>query len=102
MLPQIYFLIGPKSGGKSTLGNALGERTNMKLLNFPKFVRDNGLKGRDSQIITMELIRSLQNEIHPRVMIEDFPEDEMQAKFFFKNCTTPLHIFYVKCSKDTC
>jgi adenylate kinase family enzyme len=34
MLPQIFFLIGPKCSGKTTLGSALAERTNMTLMNF--------------------------------------------------------------------
>lgn len=43
MLPQIFFLIGPKSSGKTTLGSALAERSNMKMLNFEKFLKENGL-----------------------------------------------------------
>jgi Adenylate kinase len=73
MLPQVYFLIGPKCSGKTALGSALGERANMHLLNFSKFVKDNGLKGRDDEVLTQALIKSMRNEIHPRVLIEDFP-----------------------------
>jgi shikimate kinase len=40
-------MIGPKCSGKTTLGAALSERTNMLPLNFSKFVKDNGLKGKD-------------------------------------------------------
>jgi len=38
MLPQISCIIGPKASGKTTLGNALCERTNMKLIDFNDFV----------------------------------------------------------------
>ena len=38
MLPQISCIVGPKASGKTTLGNALCERTNMKLLNFNEFI----------------------------------------------------------------
>lgn len=44
MLPQIFSIIGPKCSGKTALGSALAERTNMNLVNFTKFVKDNGLK----------------------------------------------------------
>lgn len=40
-LPQVFFMIGPKCSGKSSLGAALAERTNMQVLNFGKFVKDN-------------------------------------------------------------
>ena len=34
MLPQISCIIGPKGAGKTTLGTALCERTNMKLVQY--------------------------------------------------------------------
>ena len=34
MLPEIFFMIGPKCSGKSHLGKALSDRTNMMTLNF--------------------------------------------------------------------
>ena len=43
MLPQISCIIGPKASGKTTLGAALCERTNMKLVNFNSFIEDNKL-----------------------------------------------------------
>ena len=59
MLPQISCIIGPKASGKSTLGAALCERTNMKLLNFNKFVVDNNLAECDEETRTMALIKQL-------------------------------------------
>jgi len=44
MLPQIFSIIGPKCSGKTALGSALAERTNMNLINFSNFVKENGLK----------------------------------------------------------
>ena len=35
MLPQVFYLIGPKCSGKTTLGSHLAHRTNMNMLNFP-------------------------------------------------------------------
>ncbi len=73
MLPEIFFIIGPKSSGKSALGTALADRTNMTQLNFTKFIKDHGLKGKDDETITMTLIKHLVNETAPRILIEDFP-----------------------------
>jgi adenylate kinase family enzyme len=43
MLPQVSFLAGPMCSGKSTIGKALCDRTNGKLINFGQFVRDRAL-----------------------------------------------------------
>lgn len=76
MLPEMFFMIGPKCSGKTTLGGAFAEKTNMHLLNFPKFVKDNGLLGKDDETVTMALIKRLINEIHPRILMEDFPQND--------------------------
>lgn len=35
-----------------------------------------------------------------RVLIEEFPQTELQARYFSKNCVDPTHVFYVRCSLD--
>lgn len=102
ILPQVSFLIGPQGAGKSVLGRGLCERTNMKLLNFPKFVADNNLESNDDETVTSALISALSAELKPRVLLEDFPQTEFQAKFFIKNCVAPSRVFVLNCSKDTC
>ena len=57
MLPQISCMIGPKASGKTTLGNALCERTNMKLINFNDFISDNCLTDENDETVTMALIK---------------------------------------------
>jgi len=59
MLPQISFIIGPKASGKSTLGNALCERTNMKMMNYNQFVAENDLADNDDEEKTTALIQHL-------------------------------------------
>lgn len=86
MLPQIFYLIGPKCSGKSSLGSALAERTNMNTLNFTQFVKEHGLKGLDCEAKTQALIKYLVNETSPRILLEDFPQTLTQAKYFDKNC----------------
>jgi len=102
MLPQIQCIVGPKASGKTTLGRALCQRTNMKLINFSDFVVEEGLTNADEETTTMALIRRLAAEITPRVLLEDFPTSEFQAKFFVKNCVAPSHIFHLSCGKDEC
>lgn len=57
MLPQISCMIGPKASGKTTLGNALCERTNMKLINFNDFISDNCLTDENDETVTIALIK---------------------------------------------
>ncbi len=40
--------------------------------------------------------------IYPRILLEDFPQNDLQARYFMKNCTKPSEVFYVTCPKDTC
>ena len=73
MLPQISCVIGPKASGKTTLGNALCERTNMKLINYNEFIAEQNLADCDDETKTSALIKRLSGEICPRVLLEDFP-----------------------------
>jgi len=102
MLPQISCIIGPKASGKSVLGQALCERTNMKLLNYNGFVAEQNLGECNEEIKTMALIKRLSQETSPRVLLEDFPQSAFQAKFFIKNCVAPSCVFALECSKDVC
>jgi len=101
LLPQVSFMLGPKCSGKTTLGKALAEKTNMKLINFGQFLKAKGVKGSDEDQ-TMALIKHLQEEVSPRILLEDFPQNDTQAKFFVKNCKAPEQVFCLACSKDTC
>jgi adenylate kinase family enzyme len=52
MLPQIFWMIGPKCSGKTALGSALADRTNMSHLNFTKLIKESGLKEADDETKT--------------------------------------------------
>ena len=71
MMPKIYFILGPKCSGKTKLGNALCERTNMKLLDFKQFKKQ--IDSDSDEVLTLELIKQLRNDVNPRILIEDFP-----------------------------
>ena len=78
MLPQIFFMIGPKGCGKSTLAKELAFRTNMEVINFDNFLKSSGFStvNYDDEEVTMTLIKKLINETAPRVLLEDFPRSE--------------------------
>jgi hypothetical protein len=66
-------LIGPKVSGKTTLGQAIAERTNAKLLKFGQFLKESKLEGSDDNTVVLALIQKLALEISPRIIITDFP-----------------------------
>ena len=101
LLPEIFFLIGPKASGKTTVGSTLAFKTNMLHMKFDDFAKKNSLSDADDETLVFTLIKSLLNEVSPRILIEGFPRNQIQARLFAKNCTTPAKVFYLKCSKDT-
>jgi len=76
VLPQVSFMIGPQGSGKSVLGKALCERTNMKSIKFPDFVKEQNLGNKDEETVVVALISRLSLELSPRVLLEDFPQTE--------------------------
>ena len=104
MLPEIFFMIGPKGSGKSTIAKELANRTNMEVLSFDRFLTHAGLNPHDfdDEEATLALVRHLVNETSPRILIEDFPRTEKQARLFIRNSVLPSEVFFVRCSKDIC
>jgi adenylate kinase family enzyme len=104
MLPQVFFAIGPKGSGKTSVSKELGARTNMDVLNFDTFLKNAGfdMNDYDEEEATLALVKNLVNETAPRVLVEDFPRSEFQARLFIKNCVKPSEVFYFRCSKDVC
>jgi len=76
VLPQVAFMVGPTKAGKTTLAVALAERTNMSLLDFPQFLRQQGLSQAAEEDQVKGLIRYLVDQASPRVLIEEFPQTE--------------------------
>ena len=101
LLPEVFFLIGPRGSGKTTVGTTLAHRTNMLLMNFDDFVKKNSLSNSDDETVVFKLIKTLLNEVSPRILIEGFPQNQTQARCFIKNWTTPEKVFYLRCTKDT-
>jgi broad-specificity NMP kinase len=101
-MPQTMFVIGPKASGKTQVGANIAERTNMNLINFTDFVSTNGLRGKSDEEVTMALINSLSKEVCARVILESFPQNDFQAKFFIRNCKAPSNVFVLNCPQDIC
>lgn len=102
VLPQCMFILGPKASGKTTIGKAISARTNTKLINFNDFIEQNGLEDQDDETITSHFIKSLSSQAAPRLVLENFPHNEFQAKYFLRNGTNPSNVFSLQCSKDIC
>lgn len=73
LLPEVYFLIGPKASGKTIVGKHLAEKTNMQLLNFKSFCHSKGIQNQDDEAKVFKLIGYLNDSVSPRILLEDFP-----------------------------
>jgi len=96
------FVLGPKGSGKTTIAKNLSERTNAAFINFLEFKKANGLQEADDEESVLKLIQTLAGELKPRVVLENFPQNLLQAKFFLRNCKAPSNVFNLNCSKDIC
>lgn len=74
-MPQIVLMIGPKGSGKSQISHNLAFRTNMSHINFTEYLEANELGDCDDDTICQHLIKKLSEQIEPRAIIEDFPQN---------------------------
>jgi adenylate kinase family enzyme len=102
VLPQTMFILGPKASGKTTIGNCMASRTNGKLIDFNQFCQNQGLEGQDDETVTTQFIKHLAKQVTPRLILENFPQNSFQAKFFLRNGCTPSNVFALQCTKDIC
>ena len=102
ILPQVMFMLGPKASGKSRVADDIAQRSNMRHIKFDEYLKTNNLTECDDEAVCMHLIQNLACEQLPRVILEDFPQNLFQAKFFLRNCKAPSNVFSLQCSKDAC
>lgn len=104
LLPQLYFVIGPKCSGKTSLAKAIAEQSNMKYIHFPTLCKEEKFKNlkNDDEALMKELIKLMQCEPRTRVIIDDFPGNLKQAKFFMRNCIEPIKLISLVCNYDIC
>lgn len=67
------FVLGPIASGKTLIATNLAERTNMNMINFNDFLKENGLEEADDETACMALISVLSREVKPRIILENFP-----------------------------
>jgi adenylate kinase family enzyme len=96
----VVFTIGPKASGKTTIAQKVCERTNANHCDFIKFQLDKGLYGQDDETVTQHFIDHLAAQHSRRIVIESFPQNLFQAKYFIRNAVAPSHVFLLRCSKD--
>lgn len=99
-MPQIMLVIGQRGSGKSTIASTMAKKTNMEHIDYPKWVVNHGLEEENDETVCLALIRALAEVRKPRVVLEGFPRNEFQAKFFLRNCAPPSHVFFLSCSMD--
>jgi len=73
MRPQLMFMIGPKTSGKTTIGSHMSARTNMHHINFNDWLKTSSYKGKDDESVVLGFINSLAYYIQPRILVENFP-----------------------------
>jgi len=102
VLPQVMFMLGPKACGKTSVANGMAARTNTQHIDFNHWVATQGLEGQDDETVVSSFISHLAQQHGRRLMLENFPQNEFQAKFFLRNGTSPSHVFSMHCAKDVC
>ncbi len=104
VMPQTYFIVGPRASGKSAVSAYLAERTNMQHLDFAVFAGKKefaGIRG-SPDLITRELIKELHNVNRPRAMVEGFPENGKQLLYFLANAVSPEGVILLQASESCC
>ena len=96
----MMFIIGPKACGKTTIAANMSYRSNMRHIDYIQWKKDTGNKDIGDEEGCTKLIEYLAHEIKPRVIMENFPENEVQAKFFLRNCKEPANVFGLVCAID--
>jgi len=96
----MMFIIGPKACGKSTIASNMASRTNMRHIDYIQWKKETGNKDIGDEEGCAKLIESLALEIKPRIIMENFPENEVQARYFLRNCKAPANVFGLVCSID--
>ena len=103
-LPQLFFFIGPRCSGKTTICKFLAERTNMTFIDFKVFLNKKRFATirNDPEGITKELIKYLHTIKASRVIIEGFPESSKQLLCFILNGIKPRGCVFLRASESSC
>ena len=66
------------------------------MLNFSDFFWDHFIdQHKDDEYITQRFLELIENHRARRLLIEDFPQNVQQAKYFMEHCNCPPdHVFF--------
>lgn len=98
--PELLFVAGTKSSGKSTLSSLLSSRYYYFNLDIQRIVHKSD--GSDESI-TRKLVQTLQKFKHVhRVLVDGFPQNENQARLFTGLLGLPNKVIHLECPPDVC
>ena len=102
LLPELFCMIGPPTCGKTSVCQELVQKGNLKYIDFLEWKKSLKPQPPTEELLIREFISMIECEISPRILLESFPENEFQARYFVKNCKKPDLIMNIKCSSDIC
>ena len=104
LYPIIYSIIGKRYSGKTTLSKVLNEKTGIETMDFNEFLKCKELSKRknDNEFIVSKLICKLRKMRTLRILIEDFPQNKDQYKYFVNNCKSFEKIYYLEADNSSC
>lgn len=102
-IPQLYFIIGPKCAGKSSVCKYLADRANMSLFDFKNFANIQAPTIKNSpELLTTEFIKEIHKINASRLLIEGFPETSKQLMFFLSNAVQPEGVMILHATESSC
>jgi adenylate kinase family enzyme len=102
LFPEVYCIIGKKYSGKTEISKVLCERTGMKCINFPAFLKETQIakKINDDEFVINQFINRLREEESKKVLVEGFPMKKEYYTIFVQNCKNFKKIFYLNVSNN--
>ena len=103
-LPEIFFIIGPKCGGKTLVCDYLKERTNIASINFELLSKQKHLisVAENPEKITKELIKEIHKIKADKLIIEGFPVNSRQLLYFLSNAAKPTKCLFLHTPENSC
>lgn len=103
--PELFFIIGPPSSGKSTLGKKMSEKYNLHYIDLEKLIWEKNINNQlrkltDDDSITRKVLLTLEQNNSMRYLIEGFPMNLYQLKKFETAFGAPKKLFYLALFKE--
>ena len=104
LYPTVYSIIGKRYSGKTELSKVLNERMGIKLIDFNCFLKKPEIskKINNTEFVVSKFISELREMTDIRVLIEDFPQNQDQYKYFINNCKPFEKIIFLNADNASC